>query len=99
MQGASGRLWRTVAAEFVETAEKDWPSRLCSFEQAQQIGVNIEIETLRVRFQKLAKSKPNMARKRAAALKIIAESGQLVTPAEDMSLWQYFKPSENRRSA
>ena len=94
-QGASGRLWRKVADEFVESAESEWPSKLCSFEHAQQIGVAVEAETLRVRFQTLAKNKSNPKDGRARALKIIARAGQIATPAKGMSLWQYFKPDEN----
>lgn len=36
-----------------------------------------------------------MSRQRATALKIITESGQLVAPADGMTLWQYFKPDQN----
>ena len=94
-KGAARRLWRTVAVEFVESAETEWPSKLCSFEQAQQIGVEVEVEALAKRFRRLAKKAGNMARKRAAALKIINASGQLVAPADGMTLWQYFKPEQN----
>ena len=85
-QGASGRYWRKVAEEFVESAESEWPAKLCSFEHAQQIGVNIEIDSLKQRFTRLANKKPNVDRMCAAALKIIAQSGQIATPAKGMSL-------------
>ena len=96
-QGASGRLWREVAEEFVKSAETEWPSALCSFDHAQQIGVEVEIEALRVRFQKLAKRKANPSDARARALKVIMSSGQLVAPADGMTLWQYFKPDQRTR--
>ena len=41
------------------------------------------------------KKKPNLSRMREAALKIIANAGQIATPANGMKLWQYFKPDEN----
>ena len=94
-QGANRRLWRKVAEEFVESAESDWPSNLCSFEHAQQIGVDIEMEALRRRFTRLAKKRTPVRNLRAAALKIIQRAGQMSTPPDGMSLWQYFKPDEN----
>ena len=94
-QGASNRLWRKVAEDFVKSAQTDWPSRLCSFEEAQQIGVEIEIEALTKRFQRLAKRGVRPKDARARALKVIMQSGQLVTPTEGMTLWQYFKPEHN----
>ena len=48
-QGASRRLWRSVAEDFYESAESEWPSSLCSFEHAQQIGVAVEIRALEER--------------------------------------------------
>jgi hypothetical protein len=94
-QGASGRLWRTVAEEFVESAESEWPSKLCSFEHAMQIGVALEVGALEERLRGLAKNKSNPKDGRARALKIIARAGQIATPAKGMSLWQYFKADEN----
>ena len=70
-QGASRRLWRSVAEDFYESAESEWPSSLCSFEHAQQIGVAVEIRALEERFRRLAKKKVKPKDLRAAALKII----------------------------
>ena len=94
-RGESGRPWRKVAEEFVESAESEWPAKLCSFEHAQQIGVNIEVDALKQRFTRLGKKRTGVRDLRAAALKIIANAGQVAMPAEGMTLWQYFKPDEN----
>ena len=75
--------------------ETSWPAMLCSLEHAAAIGVKLEVEPLAERFRLLAKKKPNMQRQRAAALRLIAQSGQIAAPPEGMSLWQFFKPGEN----
>ena len=62
-----------------------------------RLASEVEIEALRVRFQKLAKRKAKPSDARARALKVIMNSGQLVAPADGMTLWQYFKPDQRTR--
>ena len=92
---ARGRPWMKVAEEFVADLDSAWPSRLCSMEHAEAIGVQLEVGALDRRFRKLAKKNDNMARIRARAIRLLAESGQLGTPPDEMNLWEFFKPEAN----
>ena len=92
---AGRRAWKVVAEEMVSTLETSWPSALCSVEQAAAIGFKLEASALAERFRTLAKKAGNMERIRAKACRIIAKSGQIAAPPPEMTLWQFFKPTEN----
>mmetsp|Transcript_32484 Transcript_32484/g.85275 ORF Transcript_32484/g.85275 Transcript_32484/m.85275 type:complete len:1051 (-) Transcript_32484:158-3310(-) len=92
---AQQRPWRIVAEDIVASLDTQWPMKLCSLETAAAIGCSCTTKALAERFRILAKKNPTMKLKRAAAIKIIIDSGQICAPPEGMSLWQYFKPSEN----
>ena len=92
---AHGRAWRCVASEIVVSFEMQWPAKLCSLEHAKQIGVAIEIDPLYHRFRDLAKKKVMVRDRRARAIRVLAEAGQLSLPPDGMTLWQFFKPEQN----
>lgn len=84
-----------MAQEFVDNLDNDWPSQLCSLEQAKMIGFKLDVKALERRFERLAKDKPNMQRIRDRAIRHLQQSGQLCTPPPGMSLWTYFTPAKN----
>ena len=87
---ACGRPWLKVAEDLVAALETSWPAKLCSLEHATQIGVALDGNALAQRFKRLAKRRTPMKHYRARALKVISQSGQLASPPDGMTLWQYF---------
>lgn len=92
---ARGRAWDVVAEEFVNGLDDTWPAGLCSREQAAAVGFSLTPSALKERFRVLAKKKPNMGRIRAKAINLLKEAGQIATPPDSMTLWEFFKPSSN----
>ena len=89
------REWRVVADEMAESIEETWPSSLCSTEAAATVGVKLTPEALRCRFKRLAKARWPVRDARARAIRILSQAGQIASPPDGMTLWQFFKPSEN----
>ena len=89
------RAWDEVAEEFVAGLDKTWPAGLCSREEASTVGFSLTPSALGQRFRELSRKNPKMADKRAGAIKLLKKAGQVATPPDGMTLWEFFKPSSN----
>ena len=87
------RSWEDVATEIA--ASTQWPTSLCTIDEAASIAVALTAEALTGRFKRLHKPpKARLDKMREKAIKFIART-QLYVPPEGMSLWAYFRLHDN----
>ena len=79
----------------VKSLDTTWPGCLCSATHAAAIGVKLKPRALQIRFERLAKKREPLPDIRRRAIRILSQAGQIASPPDGMTLWQFFKPSEN----
>ena len=93
--GGTEEGWHGVMQE-VEDKDflaRSWPTALCSTEEAALAAVRLTPAALLSRYKRYLKGK-SVSSARAKAERVLART-QVYMPPEDMSLWTYFRTSEN----
>jgi hypothetical protein len=93
--GGTEEGWHGVMKE-VDTKDflaRSWPTALCSTEESALAAVRLTPAALLGRYKRYLKGK-SVSSARAKAERVLART-QVYMPPEDMSLWTYFRTSEN----
>ena len=93
--GGTAEGWECVKEE-VSNADflaRSWPTALCTTDEASFVAVSLTPSALKKRYHNRLKNK-SVFNMRNMAETILART-QVYMPREDMSLWTYFRTSEN----